>query len=65
MINISQRQHKKKTIMTPYLNLLRHISKNGHVKEDRTGTGTISTFDTRMSRPQRGFSFKDNEESAS
>jgi len=39
-----------------YLDLIRHILKNGERRQDRTGTGTISIF----APPQLRFSLRDN-----
>jgi thymidylate synthase len=38
-----------------YLNLVKHIIKNGNVREDRTGTGTLSIFGAQLK-----FSLRDN-----
>ena len=34
--------------MKQYLELLQHIMDNGHIKSDRTGTGTKSVFGYQM-----------------
>ena len=34
--------------MTEYINLLKYVKKNGEKKDDRTGTGTLSTFGYQM-----------------
>lgn len=34
--------------MRPYLDLMRHVLENGHRKDDRTGTGTLSVFGHQM-----------------
>jgi thymidylate synthase len=34
--------------MRPYLDLMRHVLDNGHRKDDRTGTGTLSVFGWQM-----------------
>ncbi len=34
--------------MRQYLDLMRHVRDNGTVKEDRTGTGTVSVFGYQM-----------------
>ena len=34
--------------MRAYLDLMRHVRENGHVKSDRTGTGTLSVFGHQM-----------------
>ena len=34
--------------MRQYLDLMRHVRDNGTIKEDRTGTGTVSVFGHQM-----------------
>jgi thymidylate synthase len=43
-LNIIPPSYVTNNIMKQYLDLMRHVYKNGTIKEDRTGTGTKSVF---------------------
>jgi thymidylate synthase len=48
MIKWRNMNHRECLKLKQYLQLCEHVLKNGHVKGDRTGTGTISTFGYQM-----------------
>src|SRR6187399_1525244 len=52
--NVTSRGHpfqstpKSTSPMQPYLDFMRHVREHGNRKDDRTGTGTLSTFGWQM-----------------
>jgi thymidylate synthase len=48
MLKLAREKRKGMQDMNQYHNLCRHVIENGTIKEDRTGTGTISVFGYQM-----------------